>query len=130
MYNSLRPLDNEKILQACVHVAQWLFDHLAEIQMLNVPRSTALVQPKPLVKTHYDVFISYSHRNAEAAQRIQKRLALFHPDWKVFIDISELKTGVAWQVKLYESIGKGLSSLQMAVISGINIYLQVQFNYL
>ncbi len=80
--------------------------HLAEVQQLEERGRNSLTQPKPRTKTHYDVFISYSHVNTDAAKRIHKRLKIYHPSWNIFIDISELQTGVAWQVKLYDSIGK------------------------
>ena len=61
---------------------------------------------KSIESQMYDVFISYSHQNSEMAYKIKDQILHFHPNWKIFIDVAELKTGVAWQVKLYKSIGK------------------------
>ncbi len=83
----------------------WLQLHIAEVQTLCL---TTKSEVRPRKKVEYDVFISYSHSNANAANSVYKHLSIAHPDWNIFIDISELKTGVAWQIKLYESIGNML----------------------
>ena len=98
-----RPVDENKVSQACTVVVDWLKTHLAEMRQLRSTEQIAV--PKPSVQ-EYDVFISYSHQNSDAANDLQKFISLFHPDWNIFIDIAELQTGVAWQVKLYHSIGK------------------------
>ena len=99
-------MDHEKISQACHIVVDWLQSHLAELNHLTPEGQTALAVAKPLIKTQYDVFISYSHQNSDVAHNIQKFLSVIQPDWNIFIDITELKTGVSWQVKLYDSIGE------------------------
>eukprot|EP00794_Sanderia_malayensis_P007282 gene7282-8093_t len=114
-YVDCRPVDFSKISKACNDVMKWLQVHLAEIQKLESGNKKALTQPKSLQKAQYDVFISYSHKNTDTAKRIHKHLKLFHPDWNIFIDISELKTGVAWQVKLYDSIAS--SNIVIALLS-------------
>ena len=100
-----RTADYDKISQACKSVTDWLQMHLAEIKHLESETQTLKVA-KPSVRNEYDVFISYSHQNSDVAYIIQRHLSLFYPDWNIFIDIAELQTGVAWQVKLYKSIGR------------------------
>ena len=47
---------------------------------------------KPLSQ-HYDVFISYSHRNTEKAREVLDTLQKMNSDLNIFFDKSELKTG-------------------------------------
>ena len=89
--------------QACNVVIDWLRTHLAEITLHEKTKKLAVSK---LSERKYDVFISYSHQNSDAAHEIKRILSLFHPDWNIFIDIAELQTGVAWQMKLYNSIGR------------------------
>ena len=102
---SYRPADEYKVSQACTAVVDWLKAHLAEIQQLQSAKNIAVSN---FSVQHYDVFISYSHQNSDAAHELKTFISLFHPHWNIFIDIAELQTGVAWQVKLYNSIGRVL----------------------
>ncbi|XP_041473614.1 uncharacterized protein LOC121422541 [Lytechinus variegatus] len=68
----------------------------------------------------YDVFVSYSHCDSEAANYIVGVLKELDPTLRVFYDIQELKTGHAWQQTLYHSIDGSRSML--AVLS--NNYLR------
>ena len=45
------------------------------------------------VSLHYDVFISYSHRNLAAAKLFLDTFQKLNPDLKVFFDYDALKTG-------------------------------------
>lgn len=99
---SFRPADLAKVSEACYSVVNWLQAHLAEIHQLESKSHVAVAKQ---AEQRYDVFISYSHQNTMAAQDVKRFLTLFHPDWNIFIDIAELQTGVAWQMKLYNSIG-------------------------
>jgi len=100
-YVDCRPADEAKVSQACAVVVDWLKTHLAELQKLEYTRKIAVAK---LSVQHYDVFISYSHQNANAAHELKCFISLFHPHWNIFIDIAELQTGVAWQLKLFHSI--------------------------
>ena len=102
-----RPADEAKVSQACAVVVDWLKTHLAELQKLEYTRKIAVAK---LSVQHYDVFISYSHQNANAAHELKCFISLFHPHWNIFIDIAELQTGVAWQLKLFHSIGREFDS--------------------
>ena len=53
----------------------------------------------------FDVFISYSHKDVLAANKVVSRMKKIKPDWNVFIDQSGLRAGSAWQSMLYTSIG-------------------------
>ena len=77
---------------------------------------------------NYDVFISYSHQNSDMAHKIKDEILTFHPNWNIFIDVSELKTGVAWQVKLYSSIGKPFSMFIVDFLEFECICVNKQFN--
>lgn len=46
------------------------------------------------VKFDYDVFISYSHKNPEHAEKMLKTIADMDPGLRVFYDRSELTTGM------------------------------------
>ena len=53
----------------------------------------------------FDVFISYSHRNADVAFSVYNYIKQVKPHWEIFFDQESLKVGYAWQSKLYSSIG-------------------------
>ena len=42
----------------------------------------------------YDLFLSYSHKDSETAQKIVKMLQDLNPKLKIFFDVQELKTGM------------------------------------
>ncbi|XP_072167951.1 uncharacterized protein [Diadema setosum] len=63
----------------------------------------------------YDIFVSYSHSDSEAAKHIVDTLQGLDPNLRIFYDIQELKTGHAWQQTLYHSIDGSRSML--AVLS-------------
>lgn len=52
----------------------------------------------------YDLFISYSHANKDEADFLKQVLEQARPNVRIFLDRSELKTGVAWQQEIYEAI--------------------------
>ena len=103
---SFRPLSNDTLANACTVVANWLHSNLAKLKAITHDNKEAITKAPSLLEDHYDVFISYSHKNSDVAHEIKRHLTIFHPDWKIFIDVADLKTGVVWQTKLYNSIGK------------------------
>jgi hypothetical protein len=62
------------------------------------------VNPKPVdtKKWRYDVFISYSHQNAEAVGVLVDELRRARNGVRIFLDRLELQTGSAWQQELYD----------------------------
>ena len=52
----------------------------------------------------YDVFISYSHDDTQEVKTLTDELKKLRPDLNIFLDSSELKTGMAWQQELYENL--------------------------
>ncbi|MFN0242291.1 MAG: TIR domain-containing protein [Planctomycetota bacterium] len=50
----------------------------------------------------YDVFVSYSHHDASAAETVAE--ALRARNRRVFLDRSELEPGVIWQQRIFESL--------------------------
>ena len=110
--NFCRPPHRELLSHACSIVTDWLQVNLAKTEdsmpETELPRETEVLLSfgKNNEVPVYDVFISYSHQNSEFAHKIKDEVLNFHPNWNIFIDVAELKTGVVWQVKLYRSIGK------------------------
>lgn len=60
---------------------------------------------KPL-PTDYDVFISYSRENAAECDALTDALRDAQPGIRLFVDRNELDPGVAWQMKIYESLDR------------------------
>lgn len=57
----------------------------------------------PSVETaRYDVFVSYSHHDAQAAEAVAE--ALRARNRRVFLDRTELEPGVIWQQRIFESL--------------------------
>ncbi|KAH3853277.1 uncharacterized protein LOC127875226 [Dreissena polymorpha] len=65
-----------------------------------------ILQINPADKFDYDVFISYSHKNPEHAEKMLKTISNIDPGLRVFYDRSELKTGINWQNMLYQCVGE------------------------
>ncbi|XP_071958348.1 uncharacterized protein [Antedon mediterranea] len=84
--------DTEKISAACVQL----------IATLDVKVHAEVMYEQP--KLAYDVFISYSHRNADRAAEVIKCVKALDANLKVFFDTEELKTGATWQQMLYHAI--------------------------
>ncbi len=70
--------------------------------------STALfpgMEPLSPLETHtYDVFISYSRRNAADIEFFARELQAQSPGISIFLDRKELNVGSAWQQELYEAL--------------------------
>eukprot|EP00794_Sanderia_malayensis_P007284 gene7284-8097_t len=101
-YVDCRPFSEESVSTACSMVTRWLSSNVPQLKMNR--ESPLAITPHTSLADHYDVFISYSHQNSDIAHQIKQHIMIFHPDWKIFIDVADLKTGVAWQTKLYNSI--------------------------
>ncbi len=104
--SSKRPFQDENISKACSVVTNWLERNLPKLKKNQDQETSPALTGEPFLTGHYDVFISYSHQNSEVAHQIKQHIMISHPDWRIFIDVADLKTGVAWQTKLYNSIGK------------------------
>ena len=52
----------------------------------------------------FDVFISYSHQNKEAADILAKRLREIRSGIRIFLDREYLQAGMAWQEEIYKSV--------------------------
>jgi hypothetical protein len=52
----------------------------------------------------YDVFISYSHGNADAADFLVAQLRTLKPDIRIFLDRHDIDLGHSWQHRIFESI--------------------------
>jgi len=108
-YIDCRPPHRESLSHACSIVTDWLQVNVAKTDSISeteLPRETEVLLSfgKSNEVPTYDVFISYSHQNSEFAHKIKDEILNSHPNWNIFIDVAELKTGVIWQVKLYKSI--------------------------
>ncbi len=54
----------------------------------------------------WDLFISYSHKDADRAFEFVRELKHQKPNLRVFVDRLELQPGVAWQYEIYEALDK------------------------
>ena len=98
----------EKLSAACVTVIGSLSCEALEVTTKNDKDTPT--SPKPSSQS-YDVFLSYSHCNSEQAMQIVKELRSKKPDLDIFIDTTELKAGGAWQLTLYNALGKRVYSV-------------------
>lgn len=64
--------------------------------------ATPAADPHPVHK--FDLFISYSHRDKQAADVLLADIRTRRPFTRMFIDRVELKTGAAWQQHIFESL--------------------------
>ena len=55
-------------------------------------------------KYDYDFFISYSHSNKSDVLFFGETLKKINPNFKLFLDIEEIKTGASWQQKIFEAL--------------------------
>ena len=61
--------------------------------------------PPPL-EPEYDVFISYSRKNAHDSEMLEKALRQHRPEIRIFVDRKNLDVGSAWQIEIFESLDK------------------------
>ncbi|KAJ8037709.1 hypothetical protein HOLleu_18600 [Holothuria leucospilota] len=92
-YVDCRSQDAESINSACYQIIISL--------SINFTRSLSVMNASVV---RYDLFLSYSHKDTEMAQKIVKMLQDLNPHLKIFFDVQELKTGKSWQRALYHSI--------------------------
>ena len=52
----------------------------------------------------YDLFLSYSHDDTEAAQRICKLVQSYRPGLRVFLANKEIAPGTSWLMEIAESL--------------------------
>lgn len=66
--------------------------------------------PAPAFETpaepEYDVFISYSRKNAHDSEMLEKTLRRLRPEIRIFVDRKNLDVGCAWQIEIFESLDK------------------------
>ncbi|XP_063963013.1 uncharacterized protein LOC129270950 [Lytechinus pictus] len=103
-YVDCRPHDPSKIQVACSELSVSL--------SVSVHAELTVAEFDPL---HYDVFLSYSHRDTEKANCFVDMLQHLAPNLKIFFDVQELKAGKSWQRTLYHSIDG--SRCMLALIS-------------
>lgn len=98
---TFRPISVEMIRAACANVSACIRTEKKESK-----KEKNLLNKKMIsLDDSYDVFISYSHRDTTIANKAYNYIRKIKPDWNIFIDQSGLRTGSAWQSKLYKSIG-------------------------
>jgi hypothetical protein len=92
-------LDRLKIVAFSDQDAGELSEHFARLkgdyEGLVLPRNPA---PK------YDVFLSYAHLDDAEKALVIEELRRLRPDLKIFLDVSEIEVGAAWQQRVYEAI--------------------------
>ncbi|XP_022091443.1 uncharacterized protein LOC110979712 [Acanthaster planci] len=111
-YIDCSPKDEVKISDGCAHLVQSL-----EHASMKVHIEMVIADASPL---HYDIFVSYSHRDSKLAIPVVEKLQRMNPDLRIFFDIQELKAGTTWQKMLYHAID-GCRSF-MALVS--NSYMK------
>jgi len=66
--------------------------------------------PAPAFETpaepEYDVFISYSRKNARDSEMLETTLRRLRPEIRIFVDRKNLDVGCAWQIEIFESLDK------------------------
>jgi hypothetical protein len=67
----------------------------------------------PSIAPRFDVFLSYSHHEDDAAGFMVEQLEQQRPGVRVFYDRRSLDAGVAWQEELYEAIDASSQFLAM-----------------
>jgi hypothetical protein len=92
------PLERLKIAIYRPAVAQELQQFLPLRQKFFLP---ALDRPGP---HRFDVFISYSRKNAEQAKLVLDELRRLRPGLRIFFDHLSLRAGTAWQQEIYEAV--------------------------
>jgi hypothetical protein len=93
------PVDRLKIVERSASKAADLAVRFAEFKR-DLP-----AKPSKTRKTFsYDVFISYSHQNAGAADLLVTELRQRKPDVRIFLDRHDIDLGQSWQTKIFESI--------------------------
>ena len=112
-----RPADYEKMTEACKSVLTSLEEGSSEKSEKRCDMSGKELSAKE--KDSYDIFLSYCHQNTEKAESIKSYLSSLKPEWKIFIDTASLKTGAAWQLQLYSSVGKYLLFLYASSIDNV-----------
>lgn len=62
-------------------------------------------EPSP-TEPEYDVFISYSRKNARDSEMLETTLRRLRPEIRIFVDRKNLDVGCAWQIEIFESLDK------------------------
>ena len=57
---------------------------------MKVHTEMVMADASPL---HYDVFVSYSHKDSRFAVQVVEKLQMLNPELRIFFDRQELKTG-------------------------------------
>lgn len=108
-YVDCRPISVEMIRAACANVSACIRTEKKESK-----KEKNLLNKKMIsLDDSYDVFISYSHRDTTIANKAYNYIRKIKPDWNIFIDQSGLRTGSAWQSKLYKSIENSKAVLSL-----------------
>ncbi len=83
-------------------------EHAAEALSVFTEAKTAYLTPSrpAATPTDYDVFISYSRKNAAECDALIQALREAYPGIRLFVDRHELDPGAAWQMKIYESLDR------------------------
>jgi hypothetical protein len=96
----------EKLFTACTMLVNELSSMAAEAEKEKVTKlktakdsaatdSVDVEETKKKERTQYDVFISYAHRTPTEAMKLYVSLLDIDPALKVFLDRSELRTGIS-----------------------------------
>ena len=83
-----------------------------DLRSMEIGMADADTAPVPAFETppppdpEYDVFISYSRKNAHDSEMLEKALRQHRPEIRIFVDRKNLDVGSAWQIEIFESLDK------------------------
>lgn len=83
-------------------------DNKARAMTFGTGSSSPVEEPAepPPPEPEYDVFISYSRKNAHDSEMLEKALRQHRPGIRIFVDRKNLDVGSAWQIEIFESLDK------------------------
>lgn len=69
-------------------------------------RSTPPATPEPrgAASDRFDLFVSYSHQDADFITALRNEIVRLAPDLRIFLDSSSLTGGAAWQQRIYAAL--------------------------
>lgn len=72
----------------------------------HLRRATEIFEQEQKRVGQFDVFISYAHRDRDAQDLFLSELSTRHPHVRVFLDRVDIRSGVAWQHTIFESLDR------------------------
>lgn len=83
------------------------FDEVSEkiiTELILIKPKQQFIAKSVQAKNKYDIFVSYPTKNAEVMKVVYEILHKHNPQWNIFYDKLELKTGSNWQQSIYDAL--------------------------